>query len=91
MGAAIALLLSHQLRGPRYALHGLLAGMAARMGIPLGFALACQLHGGLLADSGLIYYLLVFYPSTLAVETFLSLPILGLSDATSTDVRETVS
>jgi len=48
--------------------------MAARMGIPLAFALACHLRGGLLADAGLLYYLLLFYPVTLGVETAWLLP-----------------
>jgi len=73
-GAVAAILLSHALSKPERVLYGLLAGTVARMGIPLGFALACHLHGGALADAGLLYYLLVFYPVTLAVETALSLP-----------------
>jgi len=73
-GASIALLVSHLLRGPKRALAALLAGMAARMGIPLAFGLAIHLQGGPLAEAGLLYYLLVFYPVTLAAETALSLP-----------------
>jgi hypothetical protein len=73
-GAALALIVSHLLRGPKYALYGLLLGMALRMGIPLGLALACHALGGTLAEAGLFHYLLVFYPITLGVETALSLP-----------------
>jgi hypothetical protein len=65
---------SHLLRGPKHALAALLAGMAARMGIPLAFGLAIHLQGGPLAEAGLLYYLLVFYPVALAAETALSLP-----------------
>jgi hypothetical protein len=75
IGAVLALAIGHVLRDPRFALHAMLAGMAARMGIPLALALFCQLRGGLLADAGLIYYLLVIYPVTLAAETILSLPL----------------
>lgn len=73
-GAALALVASYLLCGPKYALHGLLVAMAARMGIPLSLGLACQLYGGVLAEAGLLYYLMVFYPVTLGVETALSLP-----------------
>jgi hypothetical protein len=73
-GATIALMAGLLLRGPKHALAALLAGMAARMGIPLAFGLAIHLQGGPLAEAGLLYYLLVFYPVTLTAETALSLP-----------------
>jgi uncharacterized membrane protein YfcA len=73
-GAAVALAVSHRLRGPQRALHGLLLGTAGRMGIPLGFGLALHLLSRPLAEAGLLYYLLVFYPVTLGVEIALSLP-----------------
>jgi hypothetical protein len=47
--------------------------MAARFVLPLGCGLACQIRGGDLAEGGVLYYLLVFYPLTLGVETVLSL------------------
>ena len=80
-GAGIALVISYSLRSPARALYGMLLGTAARMAIPLGFGLAAHLHGGPLAEAGLLYYLLVFYPVTLGVETALSLPqnIAGVS------------
>lgn len=73
-GATVALVVGNFLRGPRHALAALAAGMAVRMGVPLAPALAIHLQGGPLAEAGLLYYLLVFYPVTLAVETALSLP-----------------
>lgn len=73
-GAAMALVAGHLLRGPKHILYGMLAGMAARMGIPLGFGLAWHHFGGTLAEAGLLAYLLVFYPVTLAAETALSMP-----------------
>ena len=73
-GATVALVVSHALREPNHALYGMLLGMAARMGIPMGFGLLCHMQGGALAEAGLLYYLLVFYPVTLGVETALSLP-----------------
>jgi hypothetical protein len=73
-GAVAALLAAHWLRDPKLMLHAVLIGMAARMGLPLAIGLALQLGGGPLADAGILYYLLGFYPVTLGVETFLSLP-----------------
>lgn len=74
-GAVVALMAGRLLRGPSRALVALFAGMAARMGIPLTFGLAIYLQGGPLAEAGLVYYLVVFYPVTLAAETMLSLPL----------------
>ena len=74
IGAAMALMASSLLPGPTLALAALMTSMAARMGIPLTLGLAIHLHGGPLAKAGLLYYLLIFYPITLAVETVLSLP-----------------
>ncbi|MGD0899653.1 MAG: hypothetical protein ABR915_17620 [Thermoguttaceae bacterium] len=74
VGAAGALVLSHLLRGPRLAIVSLLMGMAVRTGMPLVLAIAVQCWGGPLAEAGFLYYLLVFYPVTLGVETILSLP-----------------
>ena len=73
--SGLALVISHLLRAPEKVLYGMLLGMTVRMGIPLGIGLGCQLRGGVLADSGMLYYLLVFYPVTLLVETILSLPV----------------
>jgi hypothetical protein len=82
-GAAVALLAAYWLRGPKYALHGMLIGMGARMGIPLAAGLVCYLLASPLAEAGLLYYLLVFYPLTLGVETYLSLPAARRPDAVS--------
>jgi hypothetical protein len=72
-GALIALVAGHRLGG-RLPLPGLLAGMAARMGIPLLGGLTIFFCGGPLAEAGILYYLLVFYPVTLVAEIGLSLP-----------------
>jgi len=77
VGTALALGLSHLFRAPEHVLYGVLTGMAARMGIPLAFGMAVHLHGGALAQNHFLHYLLVFYPVTLGVETFLSLPKTG--------------
>ena len=73
-GAATALVAGHGLRGSEHVLAALLVGTTARMVVPLALGLTCQLCGGPLAEAGVLYYLLMFYPVTLAVETTLSLP-----------------
>ena len=73
LGGALALVVCHLRREPKHVLQRVLLGMLPRMGIPLGFALFFQLRGGVLAEAGLLYYLVVFYPFTLAVETSLTL------------------
>lgn len=74
-GAAAALATSHVFRAPQHVLYGVLFGMAARMGLPLAAGLICWRQGGPLAEVGVLYYLLIFYPITLGVETVLSLPV----------------
>lgn len=73
-GAIVALVLGHVFRAPQFALHGVLFGMAARILPPLAVGLACWRHDGPLAQAGVLYYLLIFYPMTLGLETLLSLP-----------------
>ncbi len=74
LGAALALVVSYRLRDPASALYGMLFGMLLRMGIPLAFAAGVYLEDGVLAENGVLYYLVAFYPVTLGVETVLSLP-----------------
>jgi hypothetical protein len=74
LGAGSALVAGRRLRGPNDVLLRLLVGMPLRMGLPLAIGLMCHFRGGVLAEAGLLYYLLVFYPVTLGVETTLSLP-----------------
>ena len=74
VGALIALIISNLFRDPIVALYGMLVSMVPRMGFPLGSALLLHQTGGPLAEAGAIYYLLGFYPVTLATETTLSLP-----------------
>ena len=73
-GAILALFVGDLLQGAAFALQRLLLGMMFRMGIPLALALAIDLAGGRLADTGFLYYLAAFYPFVLGVETVLSIP-----------------
>jgi len=72
-GAGVALFASLRLRGAPHLVTALAIGMFARMGIPLVAILAVQLLGGALAQVGFMYYVLMFYLVTLAVETALVL------------------
>jgi len=69
IGALAGLALAWCFRGPRHLLAPILVGMFARMAVALAVALTVQLVGGPLAEAGFLYYLLVFYSVTLAVET----------------------
>jgi len=51
-----------------------LAGMVARMGIPICGGLALHLSVTALASAGVLYYLLVFYPPLLAAHVWVCLP-----------------
>ena len=74
LGAELAMVVCHCFRNPETAWRGALLGMIPRMGIPLAFALVIVCKGGALAEGGVLLYLLVFYPITLALETALTLP-----------------
>jgi hypothetical protein len=73
-GAGLALTASRTLGQGPHVLRGVLFGMPLRMGIPLLGALLLQWLAEPLAEAHLLVYFLVFYPVTLFVETFLSLP-----------------
>jgi len=75
LGAVLALAVTHRFRDPRHLGQAFLVGMLPRMGIPAGGAIGLELLGGILAEGGVLYYLLVFYPITLAAEAWLSLPL----------------
>lgn len=83
LGAASALAACRALRSPSHVLYGVLVGMLLRMGIPLFSALTLQITVRPLAEASLLVYFLVFYPVTLFVETFLSLPVAEASDRRS--------
>ncbi|MBN1393672.1 MAG: hypothetical protein JW959_01385 [Pirellulales bacterium] len=73
IGAEIALLLDGFFRGSQYVLAGLVAGMFARMSVPLALAAVCLVHAPM-QPGGPPTYLLIFYPLILAVEITLSIP-----------------
>ncbi len=76
-GAVSALIVTRifaRIPGPQAFLFGFGLSMLLRLGVPLGIGIPIHLSGGSLAEGGFLYYLLVFYPITLASETMLSLP-----------------
>jgi hypothetical protein len=73
-GAALALILADRLRTSNSMLAGLWIGVALRTGAPFVAGMAIHLQGGPLAQTGLLWYLLVFYPIALTAGTILSLP-----------------
>jgi hypothetical protein len=76
------------IQGPSLAIHGVMLGMIARMGIPLGFAAAYCLRPGGLGNQRFLYYLLGFYLLTLVIDTVVSLPGKEKSSAASGRARE---
>ncbi len=72
-------------QGPENIVTVLLIGMALRMGIPLAAAIIARIFGGPLANSFFLNYLIVFYPVTLAAETWLSLPQGRKNDSSAED------
>jgi len=73
-GASAALVVADRLQGPAGTLAVLWLGMVLRLGVPFAAGTIIHLHGGPLAQAGVLWYLLVFYPITLVVGTVLSLP-----------------
>jgi hypothetical protein len=49
-----------------------LCGMLVRMAVPLSVVMIVYLRGGLLAEAGLVYYILVYYFASLIAETTLA-------------------
>ena len=73
-GAGVSLAAANVLGARDRVLRGMLIGIIARMIIPLGFGVGLHFYSRPLAEAGLLVYLLVFYPVTLAVDTALALP-----------------
>lgn len=67
-GTETALVATRRARGPSAALRGMLVGMMLRLGVPLFGSLAIKIRGGAALEGGALYYLIVFYLVTLAIE-----------------------
>ncbi len=77
LAATLALVSTALLRGPQAALYAVLFGMVFRLGLPLAAGIFLSNRGGPLAEAGVFGFIVVFYLLTLAVETPLSLLLLG--------------
>jgi len=73
LGAGSAWIATRRFSHPSHALLRLLIAIPLRTGLPLVLGLMYHLRGGVLAEAGVLVYLLAFYPVTLGVETILSL------------------
>jgi hypothetical protein len=74
LGASLGLVASRLMPARELAFVAMLAGTLLRMGIPLGAGLLIHLQCRPLAEAGILYYLVFFYPVTLILGTALSLP-----------------
>jgi hypothetical protein len=73
-GALLALPCCAWTNDPKRMLPGVLLGIGIRSGIPLGGGIGLYLTHPLLAEAGLLYYLVVFYIPLWVLETYMSLP-----------------
>ena len=67
--SAFVLLAANRIRGPHRAMAALAIGMLLRLGLTLGACIAIYHRGGVLAESGFAFYILIFYMITLAADT----------------------
>lgn len=72
-GGLMSLVWNLAFPGPKLLVVRVLGGMLPRMGIPLMGGLVLQITVEPLAESGVLIYLLIFYPALLSLETWLSL------------------
>lgn len=77
--SAGAIAMSELFRGPHNALAAVLSGMLVRMAVPLIFVMIVYLRSNVLAEAGLVFYVLLFYLVTLAVETWMALAQVEMS------------
>ncbi len=72
VGGELALLMGALLARRVGTLQSVLAGMVARLTLPLFLGLAIHVAAPALTSAGLFFYFLVFYPVVLAAETLLA-------------------
>ena len=75
--ATLALAIVVLFRGPKYGVSGILGSMLIRMALPLVAGTALSRQGGPLAEAGVFGMIVVFYLFTLAIETWLSVSLVG--------------
>lgn len=86
MGAALALILAVPFPGPDAVMHRMALGMLARALVPLSLGVALHFKAPALAQAGMVFYLLVFYMATLAMETLLMLAQVPRASATDKSI-----
>ena len=60
-------------------LASVLLAMGIRTSLPMAVLVAVYLRGGAIVDTGMAFYLLVFYLAVLAIETYLDVTLLRLA------------
>lgn len=83
LAAALALTLGQLISANEAPLAHLGGGLFVRMTLPLAYALVLMKTSPALVAAGGLYYLVVFYLVTLAVETALTLPIAAVPASTA--------
>jgi hypothetical protein len=82
LGGLLALALGGLFHGPTAAMQRMLVGMLARSVLPLLLGVVLHFKVPALAEAGMVFYLLIFYLATMAIETALL-----LAQATSSRVE----
>jgi hypothetical protein len=77
LAATIALAIVVLFRGPKHGVSGILGSMLIRMALPLVAGTVLSRQGGPLAEAGVFGMIVVFYLFTLAIETLLSVSLVG--------------
>ncbi|MBI3464813.1 MAG: hypothetical protein HY000_17430 [Planctomycetes bacterium] len=75
LAATVALLVSGCLRNSPHAVAGILIASGLRFGPPLVSGITLQHSGGILAETGIFHWIVIFYLLTLFVDTALSVSL----------------
>ena len=66
-----SLLITTRLHQPEFALYQILINMFLRAGVPLGVCFFVYSFGGILVETGFVFYVMALYFATIAVDTVL--------------------
>jgi hypothetical protein len=77
LAATLALAIVVLFRGPKHGVSGILGSMLIRMALPLVAGTVLSRQGGPLAEAGVFGLIVIFYLFTLAIETWLSVSLVG--------------
>ena len=66
-----SLLITARLQQPEFGLYQVLVNMVLRAGVPLGICFFVYWRGGILVETGFVFYVMPLYFATIAVDTLL--------------------